>query len=105
VRVPIGILVLVIGVATPMAMLFWLNGKLSRKPPPSPREVGVLLALNGILPLGLIVIGLGLLLPRLWNAPAFLGIVVVSWLATCVLLAIVGGQARSARRARGENGR
>ena len=104
-RVPIGILVLVVGVVTPMAMLFWLNGRLGQKPPPSPREVGVLLALNGILPLGLIVVGLGLLQPRLWTAPAYQGIVAVSWLATCVLLAIIGGQARSARRSRGENGR
>ncbi len=61
-----GILLLLIGLAFPMGMLFWLNGRLSRKPAPRPREIGLLLAFNGVLPVSLILAGLGLLSAAIW---------------------------------------
>ena len=59
-----GILLLIIGVIFPMAMLFQMNSVLSRKPAPRPSRVGMLLALNGVLPVALIISGLMLLSDR-----------------------------------------
>ena len=56
-----GILLMVAGVVFPMAILAWLSGRMSRQPALQPRQVGLLLALNGTFPVALITLGIGLL--------------------------------------------
>lgn len=63
----LGILALVAGVAFPMGMVVWLAMRMGRKPWPSSRLVFLVLAFNGVLPLGLILFGLGQLRPELWS--------------------------------------
>lgn len=82
-----GILLLVVGVVFPMAMLLWLNGRLNRKPALLPRQVTLLLALNGTLPVFLVTLGMGLLAERWSQTLAFKGVVGASALAVLVLLA------------------
>ena len=66
-----GILLLIIGVIFPMVMLFQMNSVLSRKPAARGRAgVGMLLALNGVLPVALIISGLMLLAVRFAASPA-----------------------------------
>ena len=79
-----GILLLVAGTAFPLGMVAWLSGRLNRQPRPAPRVVGLLLALNGLLPLGLVALGLGLLMPQLWAT---------TWLRVATLAAGVGAGA------------
>jgi hypothetical protein len=94
----VGILVLLIGVAFPMGMLVWLNGRLRQQPALQPRQVGMLLALNGILPLGLVIIGLWLVYPPFGTSMAIKATVIVSALAVLVLLAGLWWAGRAARR-------
>lgn len=63
----LGILVLTAGVILPMALAGWLAFRLNRKPPLASRRVGLILALNGVLPAGLVVLGLGLMSPAFWS--------------------------------------
>lgn len=81
-----GILLLIIGVVFPMAMLFRINSVLSRKPAPRPSRVGMLLALNGVLPVALIISGLMLLSDRFAVAPALRAAMIATWLASLVLI-------------------
>ncbi len=83
-------------------MLFWLNGRLSRKPPPRPAQVGLLLAFNGVLPVGLILLGLGLLSPRLWVSSVLRTASLAALIAAAVLLIAMGVLAR---RNGGDDGR
>jgi hypothetical protein len=64
-RIVLGILLVVIGAAFPMAAVFWLNQRMSRRPAMTSTQVGLTLAFNGILPVSLILAGVGLLVPRL----------------------------------------
>ncbi len=64
-RTVLGILLVVIGVAYPMAAVFWLNQRMSRQPAMTSTQVGLALAFNGVLPVSLILAGIGLLVPRL----------------------------------------
>jgi hypothetical protein len=59
-----GILLVAIGVFFPMAMLVWLGGRMRRQPPPRPRQVGMWLAFNFVLPVGMVLLGLTLISPR-----------------------------------------
>jgi len=61
-----GILTLVAGVIFPMAMLAWLAFRMNKKPPLSSDRVGMILAFNGVLPIGLVLVGLGLMAPSIW---------------------------------------
>jgi hypothetical protein len=81
-----GILILIIGVAFPMGMLVWLNGRMRRPPSLQPRQVGMLLALNGILPLGLVLTGLWLIYPPFGASLAFKAVLIAAGLAALVLL-------------------
>jgi uncharacterized protein involved in response to NO len=87
-----GIFLLIAGVSFPLAMLFWLNGRLNRKPALSSRHVGLLLALNGVLPVGLVTLGLGLLSSRLWTSyilrTASLAALIASALLLIALIAV-----------------
>jgi len=101
VRTLAGILLLIIGVIFPMAMLFWMNSVLSRKPAPQPSRVGMLLALNGVLPVALVTTGLAMLSARMAGAPALQVVVLATWLTSValVIILVIGGRA-----GRGEKG-
>jgi hypothetical protein len=103
VRTLAGILLLIIGVIFPMAMLFQMNSVLSRKPAPRPSRVGMLLALNGVLPVALIISGLMLLSDRFAASPALRAALIATWLASAALLiAVVLG--RGAEKGGGDGG-
>jgi hypothetical protein len=83
----LGILLLVAGVIYPMAALVWLNQRMARQPALAPRQVGLLLALNGVLPVSLIFWGLGLIVPRLG---VMLPVRMVAILASVVAVGLIG---------------
>lgn len=58
-----GALVLLAGVILPMVVVGWLAFRMNRKPSLPPNQVGLILAFNFILPVGLVLLGLGLLSP------------------------------------------
>jgi len=87
------ILLLVVGVAWPLGWLLWLAGRFNRKPPLTPTLLGFLLALNGILPVSLILTAFGLLLEPLRVSPIFKGVLLILWGAV-VVLAIGSWQAK-----------
>jgi hypothetical protein len=62
---------------------------LSRKPTPRPSRVGMLLALNGVLPLALIISGLMLLSDRFATSPALRAALIATWVASAALLIVV----------------
>ena len=84
-----GILLLIVGVIFPMAMLFRMNSMLSRKPAPTPGRVGMLLALNGVLPVALIISGLMLLAARFAASPALRAALIATWVASAALLLVL----------------
>ena len=102
-RIVAGILLLIGGVIFPMGMLAWLNSRLNRTPRPTPRQVGLLLALNGLLPVGLVLFGLGLMAPRLWDASWLRVAAFAAWLAAGVILVALA-LARKSARAGGSDG-
>jgi len=105
VRTLAGILLLIIGVIFPMAMLFRMNSVLSRKPAPRPSRVGMLLALNGVLPLALIISGLMLLSDRFAASPALRAALIATWLASAALLiAVVIGRGAGREKGGGDGG-
>jgi heme/copper-type cytochrome/quinol oxidase subunit 3 len=99
-----GILLLIFGVIFPMAMLFQINSMLSRKPAPPPSRVGMLLALNGVLPVALIISGLMLLSARFSAAPALRAAMIATWVASLALLIILAIGKGADRRKRGDDG-
>jgi hypothetical protein len=102
-KVVAGILLLVGGFVAPLALLFWLNGRLNRKPAPRPGVVGLLLALNGVLPVALIISGLGLLSARVAASPALHIVSMAAWLAAAIVVVVlVVGVA--VRRSGGQDG-
>jgi hypothetical protein len=105
VRTLAGILLLIIGVIFPMAMLFQMNSVLSRKPAPRPSRVGMLLALNGVLPVALIISGLMLLSDRFAASPALRAALIATWIASAALLiAVVIGRGAGAEKGGGDGG-
>ena len=92
-----GILILLVGVAFPMGMLIWLNGRMRRLPALQPRQVGMLLALNAILPLGLVLAGLWLISPTFGAGTAFKAAIAACGLAILALLAGLWWTGRAAR--------
>jgi MFS family permease len=85
----LGILTLVAGVALPMAMVGWLAMRLGRKPRPPARLIGLVLAFNGVLPLGLILLGLGLLKPEFWAATVVRVGTFTALLAAAIILGLI----------------
>ncbi len=86
VRIAGGILCLVLGVSYPMAVLLWLNARMRRQPALSPRQVSAVLAFNGVFPLALVGLGLGLLSTRVRAIPAFWPALALVAVAAVVLL-------------------
>lgn len=91
-----GILLLIGGIAFPMGLLFWLNNRLGRQPGLGSLRVGLLLALNGVLPVGLILGGLALLSPRFGATPA-VQTAIGAALAATVVIGLALGWLASAR--------
>ena len=100
-----GIVVLLVGIAFPMGMLVWMNGRMRRQPALQPRQVGMILALNGILPIGLVLIGLWLLSPPFGASPAVRVAIITSGLAVTALLVGLWWSGRAAKRRGGEDAR
>lgn len=88
----LGILIMIAGVALPLAMVGWLAVRLNRKPAPPARLTGLVLAFNGVLPVGLVLVGLGLLAPSFW---ALSWVRVAAWaalaVAAIILVALLAG--------------
>jgi hypothetical protein len=80
---------IVLGVAYPMAALVWLNGRMSRQPPLAPRRLGLILALNGIVPIAIVFWGLELLMPKLSANVTVRMVVWIATLASITLLVIL----------------
>ena len=100
-----GILLLIVGVIFPMVMLFRMNSVLNRKPAPRPSQVGMLLALNGVLPLALIISGLMLLSDRFAASPALRAALIATWIASAALfIVLVIGRGAGAEKGGGDGG-
>jgi uncharacterized membrane protein len=99
----VGILILLAGIAFPMGMLVWMNGQMRRRPALQPRQVGMILALNGILPIGLVLIGLWLLSPPFGASPAVRVAIIASGLTVLALLVGLWWSGRAARRRGGQD--
>lgn len=97
-RIVTGILLVVSGVIFPMALVAWLSGRLNRAPRPNPRQVGLILALNGLLPVGMITLGLGLMSERLGALVWLRGVALAAWIAAGVVLAALLVTALTRRR-------
>jgi hypothetical protein len=105
VRTLAGILLLIIGVIFPMTMLLRMNSMLSRKPAPRPGRVGMLLALNGMLPVALIISGLMLISARFSASPALRAALIATWVASLVLLIVlVIGRGAGGEKGGGDGG-
>jgi len=83
----LGVLLLLAGAALPLAFLAWLSGRLGRTPAPRPRQMGLWLALNFVLPIGLVLSALRLISPRVAATPVIRDLAAVA-LAAAVLLAV-----------------
>lgn len=85
-----GVLLLMTGVIFPMALLGWLAFRIGKKPSLPPQRVGLILALDFVLPVGLIFLGLGLMSPafgaRDWVRLAWM----ISLAAAAVMVILLG---------------
>jgi hypothetical protein len=103
VRTVAGILVIVVGVVFPMAMVLWLSVRLGRKPSMRPGQVGLVLALNGVLPIALIASAVALLSPRLAATPWMPVALSVAWVAALsIVLVLLVGRITTGRGARAD---
>jgi hypothetical protein len=86
----LGVLLLLTGVIFPMAMIGWLAFRIGKKPPLGPDRTGLILAFNGFLPVGLVLLGLGLMSPEfgalMWVRTAWM----VALAAAALVLVILG---------------
>jgi hypothetical protein len=80
-----------------MGMLLWLNARLNRQPPLAPRTAGLILALNGILPISLILTAFRMLSANMRASPVVLGALIVSWIAVLILALALAASAIAAR--------
>lgn len=94
-----GILLLMIGALFPMGMLVWLNARLRRAPAPRPQQVGAWLAFNFVLPVGLVLLGLGLISARIAAAPIIRTASLAALAASMMILLGLAVDAALARRA------
>lgn len=99
VRTLAGIIAVSLGAVLPIATLVWLNGRLRRKPILQPRQVGIILALNGIVPVTFVALGLGMLSARVWNTLTFRVVIAVFVLASLALAAALWRLGGTASRA------
>lgn len=76
-----GVLAMIAGIVFPMAMVFWLSARLGRKPPMRPGQVGLVLTLNGVLPIALIATAVAWLSPQIAGRPWMPVALGVAWVA------------------------
>jgi hypothetical protein len=88
----LGILLIVAGVAYPLAALPRLNRRLGRQPSPSARMMGLLLAFNGVFPVALILWGLVLSVARLGAVLAICVAALVASVAAVTILSALWAQ-------------
>jgi uncharacterized membrane protein (GlpM family) len=103
-RVVVGILLLLVSLSIPMGMLVWLNSRMRRQPHPSALQIGMILALNGILPLAVLLVGLGLMSPRFGSTTGVRVAVSACTVAAVVLLLGLWWTRRAAKRAGDSDG-
>jgi len=94
----LGILLVITGVFFPMAMLVWLSARMRRQPPPRPRQMGMWLAFNFVLPVGMVLLGLSLISPQFGASTV---IRYATWAALGAALVLMIGLAIEAAQARG----
>lgn len=99
-----GILAIVAGVILPMAMVGWLALRMGRTPRPPARQVGLVLAFNGVLPLGLILWGLGMLSPEFWASSLVRMGTYATLIAAAVILVLLLASPRVSAPAGGRDG-
>lgn len=111
-RIGLAILLLLAGVSYPIAALVWFNRRLAQQPAPDPRQVGRILSFNLLLPVSLILAGIGFLVPRLGSSLALqLGTGLAAMAALLLLVEILfarwqaGRAAKQPGRARSSDGR
>jgi hypothetical protein len=103
-RVVAGIILVIVGVAFPMGLMFWLSGRMRREPALTSRQVGLLLAFNGFLPVGLTILGLGLISAAIWAVWVLRIVAVASLLAAFASLAGLWWAGRVERDSGGTDG-
>lgn len=81
-----GILLVVSGIVFPMGLVAWLSGRMNRAPRPSSRQVGLILALNGLLPVGMVTLGLGLMSGQFWTLPWLRSVALAAWAAALIVV-------------------
>jgi hypothetical protein len=86
----VGVLVLMTGVIFPMALLGWLAFRIGKKPPLGANRTGLILAFNAFLPVGLVLLGLGLMAPAFGALPWVRTASIVSLAAAAVALVMLG---------------
>jgi hypothetical protein len=98
-QVVLGIVLLTLGAGYPIGVLFWLNRRMARQPALTPRQVGLILAFNGILPVAVILGGVACLVPGLWERAEFKAAAGAAVVAALVLLGLLLAARRSASAA------
>jgi hypothetical protein len=81
----LGILLLIGGISLPLVFLVWLSIRMRRPPLPRPYQVGMWLACNFVLPVGLVLLGVSLISARV-SASSVIRTATVIALAAAVLL-------------------
>ena len=99
----VGALLLLAGVIYPLAAVFWLNQWIGRRRRLVPRQVGLVLAFNGVFPMTLIGLAVGLLSARLWASFAFrLGLGLAGGVGLGLLIAVWWQMAADSRKDNGD---
>jgi hypothetical protein len=99
-----GILMFAVGAAFPLGMLIWLSSRLQRQPAPRPRQVGMWLALNFMLPAGLVLQGLSLISTRFSSAAIVRYATAAALVGAFLLLIGLAVDAVMSRRPGGDDG-
>jgi hypothetical protein len=98
--IALGILLLIAGVVFPLAFLAWLGTRISRPPAPRPRQMGLWLAFNFVLPVGLALWGLRLISARVAAATVIRDAVTATLVAAAILAVGIAAEAAVAHRSR-----
>ena len=84
-----GILLLLFGVLYPIIAMLWLNRWLRGGAGRAASQVRLVLVANGVVPICLILLGLGLLMPELWGLLTYRAALGMTALASCAVMAVI----------------